>query len=131
MPNVIIKMLLLTRRQRANKKISEIKSKLQRKAAAAEAEVGVAEDLQSQAVDPEVEVSREEGLVVNLLSSPSPEAEVGAGGRVVTRKIRGRRNIGGRREEIVAVQVLVAVVVGLAAALPRRRGGETGNQRRG
>ena len=131
MPNVITKMLLLTRRQRANKKISEIKSKLQRKATAAEAEVGVAEDLQSQAVDPEVEVSREEGLVVNLLSSPSPEAGVGAGGRVVTRKIRGRRNTGGRREEIVAVQVLVAVVVGLAAALPRRRGGETGNQRRG
>ena len=131
MPNVITKMLLLTRRQRANKKISEIKSKLQRKATAAEAEVGVAEDLQSQAVDPEVEVSREEGLVVNLLSSPSPEAEVRAGGRVVTRKIRGRRNTGGRREEIVAVQVLVAVVVGLAAALPRRRGGETGNQRRG
>ena len=131
MPNVITKMLLLTRRQRANKKISEIKSKLQRKATAAEAEVGVAEDLQSQAVDPEVEVSREEGLVVNLLSLPSTEAEVGAGGRVVTRKIRGRRNTGGRREEIVAVQVLVAVVVGLAAALPRRRGGETGNQRRG
>ena len=130
MPNVITKMLLLTRRQRANKKISEIKSKLQRKATAAEAEVGVAEDLQSQAVYPEVEVSREEGLVVNLLSSPSPEAEVGAGGRVVTRKIRGRRNTGGRREEIVAVQVLVAVVVGLAAALPRRRGGKTRNQRR-
>ena len=130
MPNVITKMLLLTRRQRANKKFSEIKSKLQRKATAAEAEVGVAEDLQSQAVYPEVEVSREEGLVVNLLSSPSPEAEVGAGGRVVTRKIRGRRNTGGRREEIVAVQVLVAVVVGLAAALPRRRGGKTRNQRR-
>ena len=73
MPNVITKMLLLTRRQRANNKISEIKSKLQRKAAAAEAEVGVAEDLQSPAVDPEVEVSREEGLVVNLLSSPSPD----------------------------------------------------------
>ena len=32
---------------------------------------------------------------------------------------------------VLAVQVLVAVVVGLAAALPRRRGGETGNQRRG
>ena len=62
--------------------------------------------------------------------SLSPEAEVGAGGRVVTKKFKGRRNTGGRREVIVAVQVPVAVALGQAVAPPRRIGGKTRNQRR-
>ena len=62
--------------------------------------------------------------------SLSPEAEVGAGGRVMTKKFTGKRNARGRREEIVAVHVPVAVVVGQTAVPPRRRGGKTRNQRR-